>query len=59
MKKRYLNSKVQNILELVLAIQIMMLCCLADFEFKAIPLILGFVVIAGFNTYILYKYGKN
>ncbi len=59
MKKRVLKPIVEKILTTIVIIQLMLLCSLADFELRAIPLILAFLALLAFNTKILVKYARK
>ena len=59
MKKRVLKPVVEKVLTTITVIQLMLLCCLEDFEMSAFPFLLAFVAVFVFNAIILLKFSKN
>ena len=59
MKRRILKPIVEKAITAIVIIQFILLCSLADFELRAIPIIILFVAVLGMNLKILEKFGRN
>lgn len=59
MKKVYLKSSVQKVLEIISITLFILLISINDFEWRGIPIIIGAILVLLFNVYILDKYGRN
>lgn len=59
MKRRVLKPTVEKVITAIVIFQLILLCSLADFELRALPIIVLFVAVLGFNLKILEKFGRN
>jgi len=59
MKRRILKPIVEKVITAITVFQLMFLCSINDFKLSAIPFLIAFLGVFGFNVMILKKYSKN